>query len=129
MGNLDFEKDFLTDEEIEEMFDNIMSVINEQNEGVSTTLVTKPDRVQDVLYTYKVLKYLTKGTNAKVTYELHKPYVSMGNVSVCGNNLAFTKTKWFIVAVKLASNFNVYPKTNGTVQMDFTFHGLTTTLE
>ena len=32
-------------------------------------------------------------------------------------------------AVELASNFEVYPKTDGTVQMDFTFHGLTRAID
>ena len=75
------------------------------------------------------MKYLTKGTNAKVTYALNEPYKSMGSVSIVGKELTFSNPKWFMIAVRLASNFNVYPKTNGTVQMDFTFHGLTISLD
>ena len=81
------------------------------------------------MYTYKILKYLTKGTKAKVTYVLNEPYKSMGCVSVIGKELTFSNPKWFMIAVKLSSNFNVYPKTDGTAQMDFTFHGLTVSLD
>ena len=95
----------------------------------SQTAIINPYRIQQVLYTYKVLKYLTKGTKAKVSYELHTPYKSMGSVSVVGSDLLFRNTEWFMKAVELASNFEVYPKTDGTVQMDFTFHGLTRAID
>ncbi len=128
MSNLDFEKEFMSDAEVEEMLDGLIDLIEGQSEDNSIAVIN-PRKIQAVLYTYKVLKYLTKGTGAKVSYVLNEPYKSMGSVSVCGKNLTFSNPKWFMVAVKLASNFNVYPKTNGTVQMDFTFHGLTVTLD
>ena len=130
VNNLDFEKEFMSDAEVEEMLESLTDLIGEQAENEDNrTSIINPKRVQAVLYTYKVLKYLTKGTNAKVTYALNEPYKSMGSVSIVGKELTFSNPKWFMVAVKLASNFNVYPKTNGTVQMDFTFHGLTISLD
>ena len=130
VNNLDFEKEFMSDAEVEEMLESLTDLIGEQAENEDNrTSIINPKKVQAVLYTYKVLKYLTKGTNAKVTYALNEPYKSMGSVSIVGKELTFSNPKWFMVAVKLASNFNVYPKTNGTVQMDFTFHGLTISLD
>lgn len=130
VNNLDFEKEFVSDSEVEEMLESLTDLIGEQAENEDNrTSIINPKKVQAVLYTYKVLKYLTKGTNAKVTYALNEPYKSMGSVSIVGKELTFSNPKWFMVAVKLASNFNVYPKTNGTVQMDFTFHGLTISLD
>ena len=130
VNNLDFEKEFMSDSEVEEMLESLTDLIGEQAENEDNrTSIINPRKVQAVLYTYKVLKYLTKGTNAKVTYALNEPYKSMGSVSIVGKELTFSNPKWFMVAVKLASNFNVYPKTNGTVQMDFTFHGLTISLD
>lgn len=130
VNNLDFEKEFMSDAEVEEMLESLTDLIGEQAENEDNrTSIINPRKVQAVLYTYKVLRYLTKGTNAKVTYALNEPYKSMGSVSIVGKELTFSNPKWFMVAVKLASNFNVYPKTNGTVQMDFTFHGLTISLD
>lgn len=130
VNNLDFEKEFMSDSEVEEMLESLTDLIGEQAENEDNkTSIINPKKVQAVLYTYRVLKYLTKGTNAKVTYALNEPYKSMGSVSIVGKELTFSNPKWFMVAVKLASNFNVYPKTNGTVQMDFTFHGLTISLD
>ena len=130
VSNLDFEKEFMSDSEVEEMLESLTDLIGEQAENEDNkTSIINPKKVQAVLYTYRVLKYLTKGTNAKVIYALNEPYKSMGSVSIVGKELTFSNPKWFMVAVKLASNFNVYPKTNGTVQMDFTFHGLTISLD
>ena len=130
VNNLDFEKEFMSDAEVEEMLESLTNLIGEQDENEDNrTSIINPRKLQAVLYTYKVLKYLTKGTNAKVTYALNEPYKSMGSVSIVGKELTFSNPKWFMIAVKLAANFNVYPKTNGTVQMDFTFHGLTIPLD
>lgn len=130
VNNFDFEKEFMSDEEVDEMIESLTDLIEEQAENEdSRTSITDPKKAQAVLYTYKVLQYLTKGTKAKVTYALNEPYKSMGSVSVAGKELTFSDSKLFMVAVKLADNFNVYPKTNGTVQMDFTFHGLTISLD
>ena len=130
ISEMDFENEFMSDEEVEEMLENLLTAVGEQAEYDDTrTAIINPLKMKAVLYTYKVLCYLTKGTSAKVTYELNKPYKSMGSVSVIGKDITFTNPDWFMAAVKLASNFNVYPKLNGNVQMDFTFHGLTTPLQ
>lgn len=128
--NLEFAEAFGVDGEMEEMQESLINLIGEQvaMEEFKTALIN-PMKVKAVLCTYKLLKYITKGSKAKVTYELNKPYKSMGSVTVIGKELSFNKPEWFVAVAKLASNVNVYPKTNGTVQMDFTFHGLTTTIE
>lgn len=129
-NKFDIDTEFMSDEEVNEMVESAMMCIaqaaaDEDNQ----TMIVIPDRIGQVANTYKILKYLTKGTNAKVSYKLHQPYKSMGCVSVVGKNLQFKNTEWFLAAVNLASNFEVYPKTDGTVQMNFTFHGLTQVIE
>lgn len=121
-----FNTEFSSDVEVEEMLESIIFAVGEEAkvQDMETQMVN-PYRVQEILYTYKVLKYLTKGSDAKVTYQLYRPYKSMGYVSVVGKNLPLKNMRWFLKAVELSSNFEVYPKTNGTVQMNFTFHGLT----
>lgn len=128
---LDFDTEFMTDDEVEQMLDSIVLPIAEKAEKEDNkNSVINPHRIQHVLYTYKVLKYLAKDTKgAKVSYELHEPYKSMGSVSVVGKNLIFRKPEWFMQAVELANNFEAYPKTDGTVQMNFGFHGLTKPFE
>lgn len=132
MGNqeFDFESEYVSDSEIEEAMDSIViSVANDIAQDESRTSIINPYRMQHILYTYKVMKYLMKGTSAKVTYKLHEPYQSMGSVSVTGKDIEFKKVSWFLRAAELASNYEVYPKTDGTVCMTFTFHGITTPIE
>lgn len=127
----DFDTEFMTDEEVESMLDSIVTTVaTEASIDDGKTSIINPYKIQQVLYTYKVLKYLVKGNKGvNVSYELHEPYKSMGSVSVIGKNLVFRKPEWFMKAVELANNFEVYPKTDGTVQMNFTFHRLTKSIE
>lgn len=126
MSELDFDTEFTSDSEVEKMLDNIVTTLdNSTGTPDVNASVVNPYRIQHVLYTYKMLKYLAKQTKAKVSYELYTPYKNMGSVSVVGSNLMFKNTEWFMKAVELSSNFEVYPKTDGTVQMNFTFYGLT----
>lgn len=132
MGNqeFDFESEYASDSEIEEAMDSlVISVANDIAQDESRTSIINPYRMQQLLYTYKVMKYLMKGTSAKVTYKLHEPYQSIGSVSVTGKDIEFKKVSWFLRAAELASNYEVYPKTDGTVCMTFTFHGITTPIE
>lgn len=126
----DFESEYASDSEIEEAMDSlVISIANDIAQDESRTSIINPYRMQQLLYTYKVMKYLMKGTSAKVTYKLHEPYHSMGSVSVTGKDIEFKKVSWFLRAAELASNYEVYPKTDGTVCMTFTFHGITTPIE
>lgn len=126
----DFESEYASDSEIEEAMDSlVISVANDIAQDESRTSIINPYRMQQLLYTYKVMKYLMKGTSAKVTYKLHEPYQSIGSVSVTGKDIEFKKVSWFLRAAELASNYEVYPKTDGTVCMTFTFHGITTPIE
>lgn len=130
MNDYDFENDFTSDEDVEEMLDSLTVSLGEQVEcEESQDAVMHPMRAKALLCTYKVLKYLTKGSGAKVSFVINEPYNSMGSVSVVGEHITFRCPEWFLAAIKLASNFNVYPKVDGTVQMDFTFHGLTVPIE
>ena len=126
IDRLDFETEFISEEEANTMLNSIIEEIGKEAEiEDNQDAIIVPNKVRAVLYTCKVLKYLTRGTGAKVTYKLNEPYKSMGSVSVVGKDLSFCDSEGFVAAAKLASNLNIYPKTNGTTQIDFTFHGLT----
>lgn len=86
----------------------------------------KPEKMRQVLYVYYLMKHLVGSRNgARVSYEMCAPYPSMASVSVTGKKILFNKNELFMRAIELSDNFDVYPKTNGTVQIDFTFHKLT----
>lgn len=130
MAGIDFETEFMSDDEVEEILDNTVVALSDAvSEDENRTSIANPYVLQKIANTYKLLKYALKGSKAKVTYALHQPYHSMGYISVVGKDVAFKNPKWFVKAVEMASNFEVYAKTNGDVEMNFTFHGLTKPIE
>lgn len=98
-------------------------------EDESRTSVLNPFRLKQLSVTYKIMRFLMRGSSAKVTYRLHEPYQSMGSVSVTGKSVVIRDPIRFIQTAALASNFEAYPKTDGTVCLTFTFHNLTTPIE
>lgn len=81
-------------------------------------------RICQMLYSYLALRHITKGRNVKVKYELFEPSKNMGYISVTGRKIDYQNSEVFKTVTALATNFEAYPKTNGTVQLNFTFHKL-----
>lgn len=121
-----FDDEFMTEEEIENAFDSLVSLMGEQIEKEEALPhIINPMVVQKVCYAYKYLKYLFKDDeNTTVTYELNAPYVSMGSISIESEGIVFENVQKISDIIKLASNVEVYSKTNGKFQIDFTFHGV-----
>ena len=120
-----FEIEFHSDDEVWAMLDNVVVTVGESIVAdESKPAIIDPIKVQQMQFAYGVLKYLTKNTDANLSYALHEPFKSMGSISVEGKNLAFTNAEWFSRAAEFASNTEVYPLTNGKVRMTLTFHGL-----
>lgn len=126
-NTLDFDSEFMSDADVEDALDKmVLTVAEHVSADESRPAIVNPYRMEHLMYVYKLMKYICKGTGATVTKKIHEPFQSMGSVSVAGNVVEFGKMSWFMRAIQVASNFEVYPKTDGTVCMTFTFHGLTT---
>lgn len=125
-----FDTEYNSDEELDAALDALVGIVEAQvKTDESRTSMVSLDRARAVVATYKVMQRLVKGSGAKVTYKLNKPFKSMGSVSVCGKDFTFANHKWIAEIIQLADNFEVYPRTDGTVCATFTFHGLTIPLE
>ena len=132
---LDFDKEFMTDEEIEEQMNEMLDafvdavggeeILEEDNKAA----IINPFRLEQLKFAYMVLRYITKGQNVTVSYKLHEPFKSMGSVSVEGRQLIFDKPEWFARVAEFASNTEIYPLAKQAVRMTFTFHGLTKPIE
>lgn len=131
----------MTDEEANEIFDLVFlqplaeqagiylepkEILSQIEREENAPAIINPDKILQMQVAHKILKQVAKGTGAKVTYKLHKPFKSMGSVSILGKNIKFDNPEWFIRLSKLASNVDIYPRTDGNIMIDFTFHGLTT---
>ena len=122
--------EFQSDEEVWEMLDNVVVTVGEAIAiDESKPAILNPIKVQQMQFAYSVLKYLTKGVDAQLSYKMCEPYKSMGSISVEGANLTFANSEWFARAAEFASNTEIYPLTNGKVRMTLTFHGLVRPIE
>lgn len=121
----EFEIEFHSDEEVWEMLNHVVVTVGEDAPAdESKATVPNPIKMQQMRFAYGVLKYLTRGTGAKLTYMLNEPFKSMGSICVAGKNLTFANAVWFARAAEFASSVEVSPLTNGNVKMTLTFHGL-----
>lgn len=115
---------FLNDEEAEaainETIEEVAQAIQAEEQGI---ILTNPRKMKDLMVVYKLMKYITSGKRLKITYEINKPYKTMAFVSIVGKDLKFSHPQWFVMATKIASNVDIFPRVDGTVQIDFTFNG------
>lgn len=119
------------DELFEEEFDeNSFLEISEQiqTEEARTSIIN-PANIKKLHTCYDMVKKAVSGKKLSVKYFLHEPFNSMGNIKIIGKGIRIKDAGLFTRAAELASNIEVYPKTDGTVCMVFTFHGLTTPIE
>lgn len=82
------------------------------------------ERVAEVKATFDEVKDLF-GKGVKVTLRLHEPYKSMGCITFVGKELIPLDIARFVSMCKGVSNIECYPRTDGTVQLNMTYHGLT----
>lgn len=124
----DFDEfDGLSDEEFEQI-DAVISAMAEQlEEDEEGTSFLNLDTQKLIMASFKKLKenVFHGNSDVQVSYELHQPFQSMGYISIIGKVISIYNPKVFAAISSLASNVEVYPKTNGTIQINLTYHGLT----
>lgn len=121
-----FDREFMNDDEIEEELDALLETMGDDINVLAPPMsVLSPIRLQQMQFVYAVLKYLTRTTDAKISYELQKPFKTMGSITVEGRVLEFSKAEWFSRAAEFANFTNIYPLSANRVRLEFTFHGLT----
>lgn len=122
----EFEREFMNDEDVEEELDAILESVRDDLEAEEAQpTVLSPIRFRQMQFVYAVLKYITRETNANITYELQKPFKSMGSIAVEGRLLEFDKPEWFARAAEFANSTDIYPLSSNRVRIEYTFHGLT----
>lgn len=122
----EFEREFMNDEDVEEELDAILESVRDDLEAEEAQpTVLSPIRFRQMQFVYAVLEYITRETNANITYELQKPFKSMGSIAVEGRLLEFDKPEWFARAAEFANSTDIYPLSSNKVRIEYTFHGLT----
>lgn len=62
---------------------------------------------------------------AEVTFVKHEPMPEAGYIKVKSNNLICDSTKLFALAAKAATNVEIYPMLDGSIEMFLTYYGIT----
>lgn len=77
----------------------------------------------------EIAEKLYKGTPVRVTHMIHKPFRSMGSVTLEGPDVVFADSEWLARFGALADNMEAYPLTNGRIRVSFGFNGITKPLK
>lgn len=99
---------------------NLLEKIAKEDEAEHVNVQDKVKLVNDLCDYLKE----TVSDGVSVTAHINEPFKSMGYISVCGKDIIFDSPEAVAAASAMASNVEIYPKTNGTVEMNFTFHGV-----
>lgn len=100
----------------------LMKVVERENNGKFEPVQSRIDIFNSVL---DAVDANTSSEDAVITSALNEPFNGMGVISVIGDDISFDSPSAFSACAKLASNIDVYSRTDGHVRIDFTFHGLT----
>lgn len=123
-------KTFSSKEEMERALDELLGALKDNIEADDRkTTMLDGLKLKQIQFAYSVLQYITRGTDAKVSYKLNEPFKTIGSISVEGPMLEFDCPEWFSRVAEFASNTEVYPLAKNKVRMTFTFHGLTKPIE
>lgn len=106
--------------------DDFIRALGEQiardESGVS---IANKTREREFQVCAEYLKKTVKGRGVKIQCVPHDGYASVGVIRILANDFTVMKTDEFAAAVKLASNYEIYPRTDGKVMFALTFYGMT----
>ena len=72
----------------------------------------------------KAITNSTDGVNVDVQCLIHHPWKGSAVIRISGLEVAITCPEIYAEVAKQADNFEIYPKTDGSVNLDLAFHGL-----
>lgn len=118
------------DEDEDEFNEALLTLAEDIARDEEGTSITNYQTMKIMQLSYRALLGMLGKKDVSITYMLHKPYTSMGYISIMSrNDIKINNPKVFAVISKLASNIEAYKRTDGMIQINLTYHGLTTPLE
>lgn len=92
------------------------------DDGVS---IINPSRCKVFAGVYKILSDHLRGNGIKMSYALCEPLSNMAYILVTGPSIRFDNTEMVVDALRSADVVEVYVKTDGRVELEVTFYGIT----
>ena len=118
----EFENEDGLGKEMDELMKRIARAIMEDESGVS---VEDTKRLAEFKTCYEILRKILKGKNIKASAVPHDDFPSVGTISFQAKEFSVLDTDLFARACALASNYEFYPKLDGTIVFNLTFYGMT----
>lgn len=91
--------------------------------------IMNPAKVAQFADAFKIISEITKNSKIKVSYKINEPYIGVGTISLMSRNISGINEEAFYNAAASASNIDIFPKDDGVVQCNLTFHGLANIIE
>lgn len=107
---------------LDDLLKKTWNAILQDESGLS---IEDPKRLAEFEACHKVLRQVLHGSGLKMSAVSHDDFPSVGTISVTAKDLTVTDTDLFARACALASNYEMYPKLDGTVVFNLTFYGMT----
>lgn len=119
------QREEMTGEELREI-DSILDAIGEMIErGEGGVSAIDMSRVHDFVTCESVLRRVLRGRGLKIEAIPHDGFGSVGVIRVLASGLSIRDPQKFADAVSLASNYEIYPRTDGKIMFALTFYGMT----
>ena len=87
------------------------------------------EREKEFQTCFALLKTALKGSRARIQCVPHDNSASVGVIRILAKRLVIRDPAAFARATALASNYEIYPRTDGTIMFALTFYGMTKKLE
>lgn len=115
--------------ELDEDMDAIVEALgNAIEQEESEPQVLNVPRMLLMVRAYKLIRQIA-WDSWKITSAVHKPYTSMGVITIEAEEFTFDRLSVLQEVLSGASNVEIFPLTNGNLKMNITFHGITKRME
>lgn len=119
MSNDPFGEDIIVDDETEAI---IEAIGDQLQRGVDGVYVVDIQRVKEMMVCHRELRRQLHGATIACVLDEMSP--GCGVIRVESSGFRVRNTERFMKAISLASNYEIYPKTNGKIMFALTFYGL-----
>lgn len=86
--------------------------------------IINPTRLKEFNYACNAITRAIKAEspNAKIKYSLNDGEIGDGDIIIIADEIVVRDVKRFVSGLKMAHNFEIYPRTDGNIQMNILFH-------
>lgn len=82
------------------------------------------ENIKEMMSVYENLKDVVTGEDITFSIKHDNVFISSGDITIVGKSIIIKDTKVFAAIAGFADVYNMYPRTDGMVEMDFTFYNL-----